>query len=149
MHIYLDTKDLINILERSDPYTIDQLEYHLRQGGHKLVLSVYTVIELSAPLSHPTSKTNVMRLLNRLEKMPLCFIHASAIPHLELEEALQAFSTGREYRSIFPFVKRFDETVDHYGQPQQDFTSITHLRRPFGTFTHSAHYAALTVMLNK
>jgi hypothetical protein len=58
-----------------------------------------------------------MRLLNRLEKMPLCFIHVSAIPHLELEEALQAFSTGREYRSIFPFVKRFDETVDHYGQP--------------------------------
>jgi hypothetical protein len=56
MHIYLDTKDLINILERSDPYTIDQLEYRLRQGGHKLVLSVYTVIELSAPLSHPHIK---------------------------------------------------------------------------------------------
>jgi len=36
---------------------------------------------------------------------------------LELEEALQAFSAGREYCSVSPFAKRFDETIDLHAQP--------------------------------
>ncbi len=117
MRVYFDTKDLINILDGSNPCTADSLTHRLRQGGHELLISVYTVVELSEPLNHPASRTNVMGLLNYLEEMPLCFINSSAIPRLELGEALQAFADGREYSAISPFVKRFDETVDLYGQP--------------------------------
>jgi hypothetical protein len=116
MKLYLDASDLINILQRDSPCTADHLEESLRQGGHQLAASVDTVIEMSVPLVKATSKTNVMALLNRLEKMPIIFIR-SDIDGLELKEALDAFSSKREYRKIHPFVDRFDQTVDLHARP--------------------------------
>lgn len=117
MLIYLDTKDLINILEKSLPCSSDQFESILQQGKHRLVLSVITIMELSEPLLHNRTKTNVMGLLNRLEKFPHAFIHLSSIPRLELGEAIRAFSRGEECDGIFPFVNRFDQTVDLNATP--------------------------------
>ena len=111
MKIYFDSKDLINILERADPFTSDQLEHTLRNGGHELVLSLYSIIEIAAPLCQSSSKTNVMRLLNEVERLPIVFIHPD-VDRLELEEAMTAFSRKREYTDVQPFVNRFDETVD-------------------------------------
>ena len=117
MRIYLDTKDLINVLENSGPCTADDFENFLTRDGHHIVLSSMNVFELSKPLLHRNAKTNVMRLLIRIEKMPRTFIHASNIPRLELEQAIHAFTKGVEYRDIDPYVKRFDETVVLNGQP--------------------------------
>lgn len=116
MKLYLDTRDLINILERAKPFSENELFQCLQQGSHQLAVSFHTVSELSAPLASPTAKTNVMALLNRLERMPITFMH-SKIEGLELKEALDAFSSQREYKDIHPFVNRFDQTVDLDANP--------------------------------
>jgi len=116
MKLYLDARDLINILQKATPCTVDHLEERLRRGGHKLTVSFHTISELSVPLVRATSKTNVMALLNRLERMPITFIR-SDVDGLELKEALDAYSSKREYRGIHAFVDRFDQTVDLHAQP--------------------------------
>lgn len=116
MKAYLDAKDLINILQADNPCSADQLEETLNRGSHQLAVSCYTVTEISVPLALSSSKTNVMALLNRLEKMPITFVHAG-IDSLELKEALDAFSRSREYREIRPFVDRFDDAVDLDARP--------------------------------
>ena len=61
-----------------------------RAGGHQLVLSLYSITEIAAPLNHSSSKTNVMRLLNEVERLPLVFFHAD-VEHLEIDEAMWLF----------------------------------------------------------
>lgn len=116
MKIFLDAKDLIGILQNARPCTADKLNQTLQRGNHQLVLSFEVVYEISAPLAHPAAKTNVMSLLNALEELPIVFMHP-AVDCLELQEGLAAFSAGREWMPIHPFVRRFDETVDPNARP--------------------------------
>ena len=74
MRVYLDTKDLINIFEKSCPCNTDQFHNLLRDKGHQLILSFVNIMEISAPLLISQAKTNVMRLLNRIEEMPIKYI---------------------------------------------------------------------------
>lgn len=118
MRIYIDSKDIIKLLEQSDPCTAEEFGDILRKGNHELVFSFVTIIEISEPLLHREASTNVMRLLNQIEKLPHTFIHSSCITRLELEEGFRAFSSGNEYRDISPpFVNRFDVVVDLEGKP--------------------------------
>lgn len=117
MLVYFDAKDIINIFEKSQPCSSEHLEKILKRGGHKLVFSMTAITEISEPLLHKNAKTNVTRLLNRIESLPHIYIHESIIHRLELIEAIRAFSEGREVLEINPFVKRFDETVDINGKP--------------------------------
>ena len=116
MKLYLDTKDLIEILQEEASGTRGHLEESLRRGCHYLTVSFHIVSEMSAPLIRATSKTNVMALLNRLESMPIIFIR-SGIERLELGEALEAYSGKREYRGVHAFVNRFDQTVVLHASP--------------------------------
>jgi hypothetical protein len=116
MKVYLDAKDLINILQVGVPCTANQLTRHLIEHDHQLAVSYDSIVEISAPLLSPSSQTKVMRLLNDLARMPIAYLHAD-IRGLELREALDAFSLGREYHNILPFVKRFDETFDLSAEP--------------------------------
>jgi hypothetical protein len=116
MKIYLDAKDLIEILQSGKPCNADKLIEGLRRGNHQLVLSFEVICEISAPLAHPAAKTNVMTLLNCLEEMPIAYIHPG-IEYLELQEAVSAFSARRECNAIAPFVDRFDEAVDPHARP--------------------------------
>lgn len=118
MRIYIDSKDIIKILEQSEPCCVEQFGNALRVGKHELVFSIATIIEISEPLVHKNASTNVMRLLNQIDELPHIFIHSSRIEFLELEEALGAFCSGNEYKSISPpFVNRFDVTVDFEANP--------------------------------
>ncbi len=116
MLIYLDSKDLINILEKTIPLSVEQLDNFLKSDNHKIVLSFLTIMEIAEPLLHKKATTNVMGLLNHIEKLPHTYIH-SDISRLELREALRAFSAGDNYKGIFPFVNRFDETCDLNASP--------------------------------
>lgn len=116
MKIYLDSKDLINLLNNSGPIGVDDFEKALRSNGHELILSSSNVFEISAPLIKK-AHTNVMRLLNRLERLPIRFIHNANIPKLELLEAIDAFNNIRTYQKIMPFVPRFDYTLSIDGPP--------------------------------
>ncbi len=118
MRIYLDTKDIIKLLEQSDPCTTEEFDNFLRHGNHELVLSFVTIMEISEPLFHKNAKTNVMRLLSQIEKLPHIFILSSMITRLELEEAYRAFVSDDDYHDILtPFVGRFDMIVDLNGNP--------------------------------
>ncbi len=118
MQIYLDSKDIINLLEKSDPCTTADFDDFLRNGNHELVFSFVNIMEISEPLLHKNAKTNVMWLLSQMEKFPHIYIHSSTITRLELEEAYHAFSRGNEYQDILPsFVSRFDMVVDLQGNP--------------------------------
>lgn len=111
MDIYLDTSDLINLFQKSIPISPDDFEKKLRTNGHEIVVSIINILEFSAPLLEKNTQTNVMSLLNSIEKMPIKYISLPGINKLELKEALAAFTQGREYREIFPFVNRFDEAL--------------------------------------
>ncbi len=118
MRIYLDSKDIIKLLEKSDPCTTNEFNSFLRNGNHELVFSFVTIMEISEPLHHKNATTNVMWLLNQIERLPHIFIHSSMITRLELEEAYRAFENGNEYQDILPpFVARYDVTVDLKGNP--------------------------------
>lgn len=111
MKIYLDSRDLIDMFDKSLPYSADDFENELRTNGHELVLSFSNVMEISSPLLTRSTKTNVMRLLKRIEEMPLKFIAEARILILELNEAKEAFIQEREYSQVHPFVDRFDKTL--------------------------------------
>jgi hypothetical protein len=108
MLVYLDTKDLIALFSGSRSYSTEDFETKLRDGGHKLILSSCTILELGAPLRRSLGKTNVMNRLNQLARMPIDFINDD-LPRLELVEAFNAFAEGRECQDIYPFVERLDE----------------------------------------
>lgn len=116
MTIYLDSKDLIAILQGKASRSANEFREYLSAGNHKLVVSSYTILEISAPLLYPHSKDNVMSILNELERMPILYMHADS-RGLELKEALDAFSDKREYLPVIPFVKRFDEALDLSANP--------------------------------
>ncbi|MCS6329150.1 MAG: hypothetical protein H8K06_18995, partial [Nitrospira sp.] len=116
MNLYLDSKDLINILQNGIPSLSSELNEILRKGGHSLTLSFYSVMEISAPLTSAFSNASVTTLLNQLERMPLTYIR-SDIEALELNEALDAYRGHREYKGIDAFANRFDQIVDLHAQP--------------------------------
>lgn len=117
MKIYLDTKDLIRLFQESPASSIDMFEAKLRDGNHELILSFLSILELSAPLLCARAETNVMNLLNRIERTPVTYISEIKITGLELKEALNAFTEEHTYRQISPFVSRFDQTCVVDGDP--------------------------------
>jgi hypothetical protein len=117
MLVYLDSKDLINLLESSNPVGSRDFGDELRRREWELVLSFCTVAELAAPLLSSPVRTNVMALLNSLEELPITYIADASILREELKEAVSAFSEKRDYQPIRPFVKRFDETIPMEGPP--------------------------------
>jgi hypothetical protein len=117
MLLYLDTRDLINILEKGEPISREGLLNLLRPEGHRLVVSFAHVAELAAPLRYPNAMTNVSRLLGHLEELPLAFLADLRLEFLEFREALEAWQAGRECRPIDPFVPRIDHTLPLDGLP--------------------------------
>jgi hypothetical protein len=110
MRIYLDTKDLINLIEKSFPCNTEDFDNKLRPNGYQLVISFANILEISAPLLHDRIGTKIMGLLNKIEKLPIIFIKADVIA-LELSEAIKAYEQSREYNHINPFVNSFDEVL--------------------------------------
>jgi hypothetical protein len=122
--IYPDSKDLIDLFEKSYPCSPDEFENELNINDAEIVLSSTNIEELSAPLSYSKKDANIMKTLIRIEKMPIRFISESKIAFLELNEAVHAFNEEREYLQINPFVSRFDETLSVNGlPPTKDYIS--------------------------
>jgi len=118
MRIFLDTRDLIDLLERQKPCELDIFKQRLVSGDHQLALSVTLVWELSAPLvrsGRRNSGTNVMRLLQALETLPLIYIADPRITYQELRSAIISYKEGREYSPIDPYATRFDAAIQIRG----------------------------------
>ena len=89
MRSFLDTRDLIPLLERRDPCDAKTLAGLLDRGGHQLVLTQTVVFELSAPIVQPATPTVVTRLLNELESIPLVYLNDGQLMPGELREAVR------------------------------------------------------------
>ena len=53
-------------------------------------------MEIAALLWRGAQSHKVWQVLGKLEDLPLAYLHSSAIPRLELQEAVDAFIGGRE-----------------------------------------------------
>jgi len=103
MLIYLDWRDLSDVLEEDSRFNLLQDKMHA--GGHQLLICFAHIIELC----RRGPNRPVCRMLLDLEKLPLRWAEEDLVFPLELNEAVNAFCDGREYGTVLPFVKLFAE----------------------------------------
>lgn len=115
MRIFLDTRDLINVLEKDEPCSVEQFRDWLSSHKHSLVVSPVVVFELAAPLVDATARSNVTRLLNNLESLSLEYVADGFIAPMEIREAISAFTSQREYATVDPYVARLDHALEAFG----------------------------------
>jgi len=111
MKILLDTRDLINAMERGLPISADELETYLRAGNHEVVLSNTSVREFAGPLARGGDFMRLRPLLQRLESIPHTYVKEVTIVAEELAAAAESFLVGGEPADIRPFVDRWDRTM--------------------------------------
>lgn len=113
MLIYPDSKDLIDLVDHRTAIDFDDLQQKLAAGGHKIVFSLATIIEIAGPLPRQNARTNVMSFCNQIERLPHRFVNEGRIAILELQEAMAAISENREFRkdAITSFFDRFDLSI--------------------------------------
>jgi hypothetical protein len=115
MRVYLDTRDLVGLLDRSEPCSTNRFADALRGREAVLALSPTVVFELAAPVVRGSGRTVVSRRLNLLEELPLAYLADWRIHEFELREAADAFRQGRSYVDIDPIVPRLDVAIDATG----------------------------------
>jgi hypothetical protein len=106
MRLFLDTRDLINLLERGEPCSTEAFSSLLRSSGSVVVFSLTHLGELAAPLELAGNDSAVMATLNRVETWPLLYVDEQVIPYRELQVSMDAFLSGRELPPVDPFVSR-------------------------------------------
>jgi hypothetical protein len=116
LRILLDSKDLIDLIERDKPASLAEIDRILRAGGHQLVLSYVNVTELVAPLRKGVEFVDLRTILLKAESLPVCYIRESMIPGDELRAAVSAFERNATPRSINPYVRRWDEVITPFGE---------------------------------
>jgi hypothetical protein len=115
VRVYLDSRDLIWLIERRSSKEVARFDEKLRSGGSRLIFSMHNILEICAPLVSAGPGSSVMRTLNELERMPHLYVPEARIEALELEEATCAFLQRREYKPIaLPVVPRFDYVVSAF-----------------------------------
>lgn len=112
MRIYLDTKDLINIIEKSEPISPQDLKKNFIEKANKLIISNMLLLEVSEPLNLKSKKTNVMKFINKLETIPHEFIKTKNLYCRELIEAIKSFNNNKEYKDVNPFTSRYTEVLE-------------------------------------
>lgn len=119
MFIYLDTRDLCDALEDSTRFT--SLRDAIQKHGHWLVASYTHMLEMYRRVYGGNRDRLVTKMFLDLEKLPLRWVDEDLIFRLEIAEAVSAFSNGRDYNPVYPFVERFAETL-----PSNDFALSGH-----------------------
>jgi hypothetical protein len=140
MLVYLDSKDLITLVEGPEATSFDDAVSSLKAGNHKIVISFETVVEIAGPLMKSEARTNVMAFCARLEELPLSFLHEARVAPLELYAAIRAFDQRREFDStaVYPFVERFDASIPLRGAaPTQSYINYGIAETVFDIWLHT------------
>lgn len=112
--VFLDTRDLINIVERGNPLSVSDLRVRLQEAGCTLVVALTHIRELAEPLVDPARRPSTpseLSTFKTLEGLPLEYVDEETIPCLELDEVVSASRSGREVRQVQPFVDRLEAIV--------------------------------------
>src|SRR5712664_1807072 len=110
MNLLVDSRDLIELVERGRPVTVQEVEAFLRAHDHEFVLSFTNIRELVGTLAINGDFLRVRPWLQSLERIPHLYIQEALIPRNEIQSAVDAFNGGTAYRNPNVFVRRWDET---------------------------------------
>jgi hypothetical protein len=117
--LFLDSRDLINLLEKSHPVSPAVLTKELEKRNGRIVLTYTNVAELVPQTESKVPDTRrVQHLMRQLEKIPHVYFRVSDLPRRELRAAIEAFETGRPIASVHPYVEHFWETFWPLPLPQ-------------------------------
>jgi hypothetical protein len=111
MHILLDSRDLINVVEHEHPVSVEEFGKYLNDRGHQIVFCFSNVRELAVPLSCGVTFLEIRPLLQRLEQLPHVCLKEVGIFPMEIQAAVDAFTSGNDYQAPSPYVGRWDDTV--------------------------------------
>lgn len=117
MLVLLDSKDLIDLVDRGKPVSVARASELFRERGWQFVLSTTNVVEYAASVLHTQDQLAVRFGLQQIESLPAVYIRHGWIDQHEVEAAYDAFTAQREPRKINPFVQRWDETLVASGRP--------------------------------
>lgn len=113
--VFLDSRDLINCLEKGKPVDSQELGRILRDRRARLILAMTTLTE-SFPGSGVPTRADVeagLALARRLDHLPHTFIRHATIPARELRAAYRAWERNEteKVEGVIPFVDRFYKTL--------------------------------------
>ena len=126
MNVFIDSKDLIEVLERSKPISAGELATVLAGADARLVVTLASLWEL---LPRGRRQGHWAQLVARLEQMPVAFVRSVDITPLEFREAVRAFKEAREPSSIASqiFVSKWYETFWRMPKNFDEVLAKTHL----------------------
>jgi hypothetical protein len=107
-YVFLDSKDLINLVRRGRPLTLDDSLEWFDTNGVTLLLSHTTVSEF-VPV-HDPDRLRVRAELQQLERFPLAYVRLGDLQTRELSVALGCFRRGKDYEPIDVVYKEFWRT---------------------------------------
>jgi hypothetical protein len=110
--IFLDTRDLIGVVERNVPVSADDLAARLAEVNGRVVL-VYTNVAELVPQTETkrASRSHVRRIMRELERLPLSYMRISEVPRQEFRAAIDAFESNGGVREINPYVNQWWQTL--------------------------------------
>jgi hypothetical protein len=116
MLLLLDAKDLIELIERSQPMPVERFATWLSERGAKIVLTFTNVSEFANCFDGVNDLLHIRAMIQALERLPLAYLHEASIEVNEMELAIAAFDRGDEPAIANPYVSRWDHTFTKRGE---------------------------------
>ena len=110
--VFLDSRDLILLLEKDQPISAAVLADELRRRNARIVLAPTNVTEL-VPQNEktPANPSRVAKLMDALERLPHSFIRTPEVGRSEFLSAITAYDQGTAVRVVDPYVDHWWETL--------------------------------------
>src|SRR6266404_936049 len=97
--IFLDSRDLINCVEKHQPCGASRLARDLHREAASLVLTFTTVLE---SIPRTPNQDYAVKFVRRLETIPHVFVPHTEISTHEFKEAVVAFNAGQRPNHSLP-----------------------------------------------
>jgi hypothetical protein len=123
LRLFLDSKDLINLVRRSKPFTVDVADTWLRERDASIVLCQTTISEFI-----PVATDDRLRVrweLQHLERLPTEYIRLGDLAAAELTNAAAAYAAHLPLVAPRPFVSTFWQTFWSYDRSNGEDVAIT------------------------
>jgi hypothetical protein len=109
--LFLDSRDLIALVEHSKPIAVRQFGKELAERPARLVLTYTNLTEMLPRTKTGTvDRPKALALVRELEQLPLAFLRQPDLARREFVEARQAFAEKRRPRLLNPYVDQWWET---------------------------------------
>ncbi len=116
--LFLDSRDLIGVIDKSEPISTRELAQELDRRHGRLVLTYTNVAELiPQTATQAPDVVRVREIMRRLQTVPHVFIRLGDLSRRELRFAVEAFDGGSPLRPVDPYVDHFWETFSSLPLP--------------------------------